>query len=110
LVSTNASCSKPYANIEPGAAATPAAQAVNKCKTWCDNTDFPGSCRSDAANATGPCYECGPYAPPQPNPSTIEPKLCDGKCTDLKHDASNCGRCGNEVSSLLQTSVINLYY
>ncbi|KAF2665347.1 hypothetical protein BT63DRAFT_458919 [Microthyrium microscopicum] len=77
------------------AAASPAQQkdSSSRCKSWCDNTNKPGQCTSQANNGLGACYTCGPYK------SLASEKLCDGNCADTASDAKNCGSCGNECGS-----------
>ncbi|OJJ37783.1 hypothetical protein ASPWEDRAFT_39525 [Aspergillus wentii DTO 134E9] len=63
------------------------------CAQWCA-TNFPnnpGSCTSQAAHGTGPCYVCGPR-----KPSGSTKNLCSGVCTDTSTDSNNCGSCMNK--------------
>ncbi|KAF2671724.1 hypothetical protein BT63DRAFT_422252 [Microthyrium microscopicum] len=75
------------------AAASPATSANKRCEVWCDNTNNPGSCTSQAKSGLGACYTCGPYK------TLSSEKLCDGKCADTASDAKNCGSCGNGCGS-----------
>lgn len=68
---------------------------IGQCKTFCDQANFPEDCKSKAQSGTGLCFECGPK-----KPADSKEDLCDGKCTNIKTDEGNCGRCGNEVSDM----------
>ncbi|KAK3316823.1 hypothetical protein B0H66DRAFT_641598 [Apodospora peruviana] len=66
-----------------------------ECKPWC-KANFAdggsckaGSCRSLAAQGTGPCFECGPKK------TVASMELCSGACTDTDTDEANCGGCGH---------------
>lgn len=80
------------------------------CAHWCDNlppsadTDH---CKSDAAHGQGLCFQCGPAAPAgHPDVCSVTglgvtccpapaPNCCNGRCTNVLGDSSNCGRCGS---------------
>ncbi|KAF2672258.1 hypothetical protein BT63DRAFT_192442 [Microthyrium microscopicum] len=72
-----------------GAAASPAATQDSTCQKWCDNTNFPAQCSSQAKSNLGPCYTCGPYK------TNTAAKLCDGLCADTSNDSKNCDSCEN---------------
>jgi len=76
-----------------GVAASPTSNSNSQCNTWCQNTNFPGSCASQAKDSLGPCYECGPYK------TSSNEKLCDGVCADTSNDVKNCGSCENLCGS-----------
>src|ERR1700753_736243 len=76
-----------------GVTASPASNSNSKCNNWCQNTNFPDSCVSQAKNSLGPCYECGPYK------TSSDGRLCDGVCADISSDVNNCGSCENECGS-----------
>jgi hypothetical protein len=80
------------------------------CDTFCDATfvgQAQGSCTSQAAHGTGPCYTCGPAAPagaPQAcNVGTSAAACCPAAtptccgnttCVNLQSNG-NCGACGH---------------
>ncbi|KAF7895492.1 uncharacterized protein EAF01_009454 [Botrytis porri] len=57
------------------------------------NFASPGSCTSQAAHGTGPCYTCGPLA------ASPAQALCSGTCVDTSTSSANCGSYGNSCKS-----------
>ncbi len=87
---------------------TPWHQCAQLCPDWC-HANFPGDagrfCAANGLDGLGPCWTCGPAAPPS-HPDLCQgvccpastPACCGSSCTNLQTDVDNCGVCGNVCS------------